>query len=113
VEALLTAGDDVTVLDSMEPGVHTGPPRLPTGVDLVVADVRDPAAVRAALAGVDVVVHLAAKVGLGVELADMTGYAARGGTTAPSTARSVPACAAGTTSRPAGSSRRARCVAGR
>ncbi len=46
-----------------------------TGVDLVVADVRDPAAVRAALAGVDVVVHLAAKVGLGVELADMTGSA--------------------------------------
>ena len=75
VEALLAVGDEVTVLDSLEFGVHTGRPRLPTGVDLVVADVRDPAAVRAALAGVDVVVHLAAKVGLGVELADMTGYA--------------------------------------
>ena len=75
VRTLLAAGDEVVVFDSLDPGVHPEPPELPAEVELVVADVRDPAAVRAALAGVDVVVHLAAKVGLGVELADMTGYA--------------------------------------
>ena len=75
VDALLARGDDVVVLDSLDPGVHPVPPQLPDAVRLVVADVRDAAAVGAALAGVDVVVHLAAKVGLGVELADMTGYA--------------------------------------
>ncbi len=75
VRALLAAGDEVVVLDSLDPGVHPEPPVLPAGVALVQADVRDPAAVRGALHGVDVVVHLAAKVGLGVHLADMTGYA--------------------------------------
>jgi len=75
VDALLARGDDVVVLDSLDPGVHPVPPRLPDTAHLVVADVRDAVAVAAALHGVDVVVHLAAKVGLGVELADMTGYA--------------------------------------
>ena len=42
--------------------------------DDVVADVRDRAAVDAALAGVGTVVHLAAKVGLGVDLQDMPDY---------------------------------------
>ncbi len=76
VDALLARGDDVVVLDSLDPGVHPVPPRPPTAARLVVADVRDAVAVGAALAGADVVVHLAAKVGLGVELSDMTGYAA-------------------------------------
>ena len=75
VAALLAAGDDVTVYDSLDPAVHAGPPELPGGVGLTVADVRDPDAVSGALGDIDVVVHLAAKVGLGVELSDMTGYA--------------------------------------
>jgi len=75
VAALLAGGQRVRVLDNLDPGVHPNPPVLPEAAELVVADVRDPDAVRAALADVDTVVHLAAKVGLGVSLADMTGYA--------------------------------------
>ena len=38
-------------------------------------DLNDPAGLRAAVAGVDAVCHLAARVGLGVDLADAPGYA--------------------------------------
>jgi dTDP-L-rhamnose 4-epimerase len=60
-------------LDSLRPDVHRGPvAQLPA--PLVVADVRDAAAVYAALDGVDAVWHLAAKVGLGVDVADLPDY---------------------------------------
>lgn len=74
LEAARRAGHTVRVLDSLRDDVHSRPPDL-TGVDLSVADVRDPSAVREALRGVDVVVHLAAKVGLGVALSDQPDYA--------------------------------------
>ncbi|MGA5765220.1 NAD-dependent epimerase/dehydratase family protein [Nonomuraea bangladeshensis] len=57
-EALRAAGHDVVGLD------------LRTG-----ADVRDPAVLDALLPGVEVVVHQAAMVGLGVDVADLPGYA--------------------------------------
>jgi dTDP-L-rhamnose 4-epimerase len=57
VEALAAAGHEATVLD------------LRTG-----GDVRDPAAVRAALDGADAVCHQAGKVGLGVDLGDIAEY---------------------------------------
>jgi hypothetical protein len=49
------------VLDALRPPVHAPdrPPDLPPGVDLHVGSVDDPAAMRAALAGVDAVQHLA------------------------------------------------------
>lgn len=75
VAAALAAGHDVRVLDSLEPALHPLPPVFPPGVELVRADVRDTAAVTAALHGAGAVVHLAAKVGLGVRLADMGDYA--------------------------------------
>lgn len=75
VDAALAAGHDVKVLDSLEPSLHPTPPVLPPGVALVRADVRDTAAVTDAVRGFDTVVHLAAKVGLGVHLADMGDYA--------------------------------------
>ncbi|MEP6852967.1 MAG: NAD-dependent epimerase/dehydratase family protein [bacterium] len=74
--ALLDGGYSVRVLDSLRPDVHHGPaPQLPDGVELVRADVRDAAAVAGVLAGVDGVIHLAAKVGLGVGVDDLPDYA--------------------------------------
>ena len=71
---LLDHGHDVLVLDSLRPDVHRGAaPTLPA--ELVVADVRDGDAVERALAGVDGVCHLAAKVGLGVDVQDLPDYA--------------------------------------
>ena len=68
---LRSVGHEVVVLDSLRPDVHRGP--LPS-VD-VHADVRDDEALDAALPGVDAVCHLAAKVGLGVDVSDLPDYA--------------------------------------
>ena len=67
------AGHDVRGLDSLTPAVHNGRPS-DVADDLVVGDVRDPAAVDEALAGVDAVCHQAAMVGLGVDLSDLPMY---------------------------------------
>src|SRR6202046_1106612 len=72
--AMLGGGPDVRGFDSLSPAVHNGRPGHLPG-DLVVGDVRDPAAVDAALAGVDAVCHQAAMVGLGVDLSDLPNYA--------------------------------------
>jgi dTDP-L-rhamnose 4-epimerase len=68
------AGHEVRGLDSLSPAVHSGRPSH-VAADLVVGDVRDPAAVDEALAGVDAVCHQAAMVGLGVDLSDLPMYA--------------------------------------
>jgi dTDP-L-rhamnose 4-epimerase len=73
-EIMQAAGHDVRGLDSLSPAVHNGRPGHVTG-DLVVGDVRDPATVDTALAGVDAVCHQAAMVGLGVDLSDLPVYA--------------------------------------
>jgi dTDP-L-rhamnose 4-epimerase len=75
--ALLEAGADVRVLDDLLPQVHGDcerPPYLSDGVDLVRADVRDPEAVRKALIGVDSVVHLCARVGVGQSMYEIAEY---------------------------------------
>lgn len=73
---LLARGHDVRVLDSLRPDVHIlAPWTPPADVELQVADVRDAPAVERALQGVDGVVHMAAKVGLGVDIGDMPDYA--------------------------------------
>ncbi|HEY0572899.1 MAG TPA: NAD-dependent epimerase/dehydratase family protein, partial [Pseudonocardia sp.] len=69
---LIADGHEVAVLDSLRPDVHQHRP--PPIDNLVVADIRDAGAVRGALDGVDTVIHLAAKVGLGVDLDDMDDY---------------------------------------
>lgn len=75
LDAAHRAGHTVRVLDSLREDVHSGRrPSLP-GVDLTVGDVRDPSVVRDTLEGIEVVVHLAAKVGLGVAMSDQPDYA--------------------------------------
>ena len=69
---LVAEGHDVIVLDSFRPDVHAHKPAPRPG--LVVGDVRDAATVAAALDGIDTVIHLAAKVGLGVDLDDLDDY---------------------------------------
>jgi dTDP-L-rhamnose 4-epimerase len=70
---LRARGHDVVVLDSLRTDVHRGAPPVVDG--LVVGDVRDPDALDSVLRGMDVVVHLAAKVGLGVDVQDLPDYA--------------------------------------
>ncbi|MFI1995430.1 NAD-dependent epimerase/dehydratase family protein [Actinoplanes sp. NPDC020271] len=72
--ALLAADHDVSVLDSAHPAAHTEPLRVPDGVRLHRADVRDADAVRTALRGVDAVLHQAALVGLGAGPDDLPEY---------------------------------------
>jgi len=75
-------GRDVRVLDSLRPDVHragaghAGGWRAPEGAEFVRGDIRDPDVLDHALEGVDTVLHQAAKVGLGVDLADAPDYAA-------------------------------------
>jgi dTDP-L-rhamnose 4-epimerase len=73
-EGLRAAGHDVRGLDSLSPAVHSGRPDHVSG-ELIVGDVRDPATVDRALAGMDAVCHQAAMVGLGVDLSDLPVYA--------------------------------------
>ncbi|GAB3556893.1 NAD-dependent epimerase/dehydratase family protein [Arthrobacter alkaliphilus] len=74
VEAAVARGWEVRILDSLDPAVHPHrPPEIP-GVPILAGDVADPAAVAEALAGVDVVVHQSAKVGLGVDFFDAPDY---------------------------------------
>ncbi|WTW95173.1 NAD-dependent epimerase/dehydratase family protein [Streptomycetaceae bacterium NBC_01309] len=74
VDALLAAGHDVCVLDALLPAVHRAAPEVSAGVEFREGDVRDAAAVAAALRGVDAVSHQAAMVGLGLDLDDAPAY---------------------------------------
>jgi dTDP-L-rhamnose 4-epimerase len=77
VEALLDGGATVRVVDSLDPSVHGGVGLdLDQRAELIVGDLGDPAVARRAVAGVDAVCHQAAKVGLGVDFGDVTGYVA-------------------------------------
>jgi dTDP-L-rhamnose 4-epimerase len=70
------AGWDVRILDSLRADVHGGTPTIDPRAELLEGDVRDAAVVRRALAGIDVVSHQAAKVGLGVDFSDAPDYVA-------------------------------------
>lgn len=75
-DALLKAGCGVRVLDSLTKQVHNGhsPGYLSPDVELVVGDVRDPATIRRAVAGVDVIFHFAAAVGVGQSMYEISHY---------------------------------------
>jgi dTDP-L-rhamnose 4-epimerase len=73
---LLERGHAVRVLDSLRPDVHQQTQwRPPADAELMIADVRDAAALDEALGGIEAVIHLAAKVGLGVDVSDLPDYA--------------------------------------
>jgi len=73
----LHRGHGVRVLDNLSPQVHGDsdrPAYLHPDVELVRGDVRDPEAVRRALAGVDAVFHLASAVGVGQSMYEIAHY---------------------------------------
>src|SRR5829696_1361660 len=77
VDALLATGHDVVVLDSLNAAAHDGPPAgLDERAEWRFADLNDADAARAAVDGVDAVCHQAARVGLGVDFADVRAYVA-------------------------------------
>jgi dTDP-L-rhamnose 4-epimerase len=74
---LLREGHEVRVLDRLDPQVHPTrerPSYLEDEVELIQGDVRDPAAVEAALENVDAVVHFAARVGVGQSMYEIADY---------------------------------------
>jgi UDP-glucuronate 4-epimerase len=80
--ALLRRGDRVRGIDNLDPFYDPAikrrnleEARAEGPLPLVEGDVRDPAAVREALAGCDAVVHMAAKAGVRPSLRDPAGYA--------------------------------------
>lgn len=75
VDALVAGRQAVRVLDCLHPLSHRqAPGYLNPGAQYLWDDVRDEAAVAAAVQGIDAVCHQAAVVGLGVDFADVTEY---------------------------------------
>jgi dTDP-L-rhamnose 4-epimerase len=78
-DELLTHGYRLRVLDSLVEQVHGDaerPAYLDAEVELVAGDIRNPENVRGALEGVDSVLHLAARVGVGQSMYQPAEYAA-------------------------------------
>jgi dTDP-L-rhamnose 4-epimerase len=79
VDELLRAGHGVRVLDSLVEQVHgeaQRPDYLDENTELIAGDVRNAEVVRGALEGIDSVVHLAARVGVGQSMYEPAEYAA-------------------------------------
>jgi dTDP-L-rhamnose 4-epimerase len=76
VDALLREGHEVRIFDNLEEQVHRGmvPDYLAREAELVRGDVRDIEALRKAAAGVDVVFHFAAAVGVGQSMYEIARY---------------------------------------
>ena len=77
VDALLSRGGEVRILDALHPAAHAAQPGyLDAAAEFVLGDVRDSDKVSAALEGVDDVCHQAAMVGLGTDIGDVADYVA-------------------------------------
>jgi dTDP-L-rhamnose 4-epimerase len=81
VDALISAGNYVRVLDNLEPQVHGGlresgkkPDYLNPEADFILGDIRDKDVVSRALEGIGVVFHEAALVGVGQSMYDIDRY---------------------------------------
>src|ERR1700710_172472 len=75
-DGLLKAGHQVRILDDLTPQVHPcgRPDYLSKDVELISGDIRDPNRLKEALAGVDVVYHFAATVGVGQSMYEIARY---------------------------------------
>jgi len=75
VEELLSRDYELRVLDALHEQVHADAQvALPRGVEMCRADIRDADAVRRALSDVDCIIHLAAEVGVGQSMYEITRY---------------------------------------
>jgi dTDP-L-rhamnose 4-epimerase len=75
VDRLLAEGNDVTVLDALDPQVHDGVPAyVSADAEFVQGDVRDRELVRSCLARADRLVHFAAAVGVGQSMYEIERY---------------------------------------
>jgi dTDP-L-rhamnose 4-epimerase len=77
-DELLRAGYAVRALDVLVEQVHGDsqrPDYLDSEIELIPGDIRNPEVVRGALEGVDAVVHLAARVGVGQSMYEQAEYA--------------------------------------
>jgi dTDP-L-rhamnose 4-epimerase len=77
VDRLLERGDEVRVLDNLDPQVHEGgrpPTWLAAEAELVVGDVRDRDLLARSLADSEVIYHLAAAVGVGQSMYRIAEY---------------------------------------
>ena len=75
-DALLLQGHQVRILDNLTPQVHgeSHPQYLSDDVELMVGDIRDPRQVADSLAGIDVIFHFAATVGVGQSMYEISRY---------------------------------------
>ena len=74
---LLLQGSRVRILDNFNPQIHAEnflPDDLGGHVEVIKSDVRDRDALKLALAGVDIIVHLAAETGTGQSMYDIERY---------------------------------------
>ncbi|HEV7643229.1 MAG TPA: NAD-dependent epimerase/dehydratase family protein [Pyrinomonadaceae bacterium] len=75
-DALVEAGHQVRILDSLVPQVHGDkvPEHLNKEAEFIKGDICDPAVVAKALDGIEVVYHKAAEVGVGQSMYEITRY---------------------------------------
>jgi dTDP-L-rhamnose 4-epimerase len=75
-DGLLQSGHAVRIFDDLTPQVHAlgRPDYLSPDVELIAGDVRNPKSIREALEGVDVIFHLAAVVGVGQSMYEISRY---------------------------------------
>jgi dTDP-L-rhamnose 4-epimerase len=76
VDALLQRGHQVRILDNFSPQVHGDkvPDYLASDAEVIRGDMQDVSAVTRALVGIDIVFHLAAAVGVGQSMYELSHY---------------------------------------